>query len=185
MTSRPPCPAKVCEYIDPAEPFISASFYYSASSLLLRQHVTERGDGGGREGRRGEVVGGWIEGKKDRKKDREKESQKRERAGEAERAGERERDRDVKQGREIEPGKDRLAASAALTEMSPLNGFPVLDAGPPYLISILLGSCSSDDLCRTQNRSLIKYIAPVTDKLSAKRENNFPCLPPSCDFHWN
>lgn len=70
---------------------------------------------------------------------------------------EREIDRDVKQGQEIEQRKDRLAASAALTEMSPLNGFPVLGAGPPYLISILLGSCSSDDLCRTQNRSLVKY----------------------------
>lgn len=88
-----------------------------------------------------------------RKRRKAKESQKRKRAREAER----ERDRDVKRGQEIEPRKDRLAASAALTEMSPLNGFPVLDAGPPYLISILLGSCSSDDLCRTQNRSLRKY----------------------------
>lgn len=40
----------------------------------------------------------------------------------------RERERDVKQGREIEPREDRLAASAALAEMSPLNGFPVLVA---------------------------------------------------------
>lgn len=90
-----------------------------------------------------------------RKRRKAKENQKRKRAREAERGGA--RDRDVKQGQEIELGKDRLAASAALTEMSPLNGFPVLDAGPPYLISILLGSCSSDDLCRTQNRSSIKH----------------------------
>lgn len=91
-----------------------------------------------------------------RKRRKAKESQKRRRAREAERGRGREgeRDRDVKRGQEIEPRQDRLAASAALTKMSPLNGFPVLDAGPPYLISILLGSCSSDDLCRTQNRSL-------------------------------
>lgn len=88
-----------------------------------------------------------------RKKREAKETQKRKQDREAER----ERDRDVKGGQELEPRKDRLAASAALTEMSPLNGFPVLDARPPYLISILLGSCSSDDLCRTPNRSLIKY----------------------------
>lgn len=32
----------------------------------------------------------------------------------------------------LQPRKDRLAASAVVTEMSPLNGFPVLDAKPPY-----------------------------------------------------
>lgn len=100
--------------------------------------------------------GSEEEGSKMRKRRKAKVSQKRRRAREAERGRGREgeRDRDVKRGQQIEPRKDRLAASAALTEMSPLNGFPVLDAGPPYLISILLGSCSSDDLCRTQNRSL-------------------------------
>ena len=44
-----PCLAKVCEYVDPAQPFISASFYYTASSLQPRQHVTVRGMGGRRE----------------------------------------------------------------------------------------------------------------------------------------
>lgn len=82
---------------------------------------------------------------------------KREREPERQKGAEEGRRRDVKRGQETEPGKDRLAASAALTEMSPLNGSPVLDAGPAYLIPALLGSCSSDDLCRAQNRSLIKY----------------------------
>lgn len=139
-----PCPAKVCEYVDPGQPFISTSIYYTASSLLPRQHVTEAGDGGRGGGAK------WERGGKQKKA-------KRESKWERQRRAEGERDRDVKRGQEIEPRKDRLAASAALTEMSPLNGFPVLDAGPPYLISILLGSCSSDDLCRTQNWSLIKY----------------------------
>lgn len=42
-------------------------------------------------------------------------------------------------GRESEPVKDRLAASAVWTEMSPLNGSAGLDAGAPYLIPLSLG----------------------------------------------
>lgn len=64
--------------------------------------------------------------------------------------------------------KDRLAASAAWTEMSPPNGSAGLDAGAPYLIPALLGSCSSDDLRRAQNRSLVKYAPPL--RLSSREE---------------
>lgn len=61
---------------------------------------------------------------------------------------------------ETEPVKDRLAASAAWTEMSPPNGSAGLDAGARYLIPALLGSCSPDDLRRAQNRSLVKCAPP-------------------------
>lgn len=126
-----PCPTKVCEYVDPSQPFISASFYYTASSLLPRQQITEQG----RVGRRAEKR---ERGGKQKKARKEREM--------LEAAGERGRDEDVKWGHQIGLREDRLAASAALTEKSPLNGFPVLDARPRYLIFILLGSCSSDDL---------------------------------------
>lgn len=72
-----PCPTKVCEYVDPTQPFISASFYYTASCLLPRQHVTERGM----------VEGGRCGGGEVRKRRKAKESQKRKRAREAERGG--------------------------------------------------------------------------------------------------
>lgn len=89
----------------------------------------------------------WLRNDRDREERKKPERESKIEAG---------RDRHVKRGPEIELRKDRLAAPAALTEMSPLNGFPVLEARPPYLISILLGSCSSDDLCRTKSRALRK-----------------------------
>lgn len=112
--------------------------------------ISRAGDGGRRER--------WRGSKMRKRRKAQEQWQKKEKVMQRQREAERQRgrDRDAKWEQEIEPSYDRLAASAGLTEMSPLNGFPVLDAGPPYLISILLGSCSSDDLYRTQNRSLTK-----------------------------
>lgn len=75
-----PCPAKVCEYVDPSQPFISASFYYTASSLLPRQHITEQG----RAGRRAK----WERGGKQKKAGKEREMwRQQERGGERKRWG--------------------------------------------------------------------------------------------------
>lgn len=89
----------------------------------------------------------------------ERETQSRERR---KKAAERGRDRDVKRGQETE----RVAEFAALTEMSPLHDFPCPDAGHPYLISILLGSCSPGDTKQITSR------VPVQHQLRAKTISN-------------
>lgn len=149
MTSRPPLSRQ--RYVSTLT-LLDLSLALPFITLLPPCCIVSSSQSGG-DGARG-VEGEEGGGKMRKKRKAEEESQKGK--GEQQRKVQGERDRDVKWGQEIQPGKDRLATSAALTEMSPLNGFPVLDAGPPYLISILLGSCSSDDLCGTQNRSLIK-----------------------------
>lgn len=63
-----------------------------------------------------------------------------------------------------------MAASAGLTEMSPLNGFPVLDAGPPYLILGVVVLMTYIG----HKTDLLQNITPVQDKLSAQGKTISP-----------
>ena len=66
--------------------------------------------------------------------------------------------------------KEGLAPCAVLTEMSPLNGFPVLDAGHPYLISLGVVVLMTYVGQKKKKNESASEIAPVQDKLSTEGE---------------